>query len=376
MAVQVRIDDLHHPEGGHARIVFTGVGQVVAEWIVIRRFDNQDNYLSPEGWRGPETQIAPLEVADVPGGVALTVGPDVTEWLEYGQRIEVALVDTPCRAIALWPEIGGFVGQRRRSGRTVIGSLGGGQRGPQGGSPARPAARPPAQPQGQPTVVPGLQATVFAPRPVIAAPPPPEPPAPPPLPPPQLQPPPLPQPPPRPVAPPAPASSTRRNSLIAALVLLLIVGAGGGYYGYNAWFGPDGTTAPPGPPSVPPANPVDLASLVNRPPEEVFRMAETLYAQGSYTIAFSLFDDASRRGHGPAHTRIASFYDPATFEQGKPFQRPNPRRALEHYDAAIAAHDESARAPRDALVERLREAARGSDPAAREAQAVLRDMRL
>jgi hypothetical protein len=105
-------------------------------------------------------------------------------------------------------------------------------------------------------------------------------------------------------------------------------------------------------------------------------MAEQLYAQGSYTIAFSLLDDASRRGYAPAHTRIATLYDPATFQQDKPFQRPNPRKALEHFDAAIAAGDESARAPRDALVGRLRDAARGSDPAAREAQAVLRDLRL
>jgi hypothetical protein len=359
MAVQVRIEDLHHPEGGHAQIVFTGVGRVAAEWIVIRRFENQENYLSPEGWRGPETHIAPLEVADVPGGVALTIGPDVTEWLEYGERIEVALVDSTYRAIALWPEIGGWTGQRRRSGRTVIGSH------------ARPPAPRPQQPppqQPQPTVVPGLQNTVIAPRSVL-------PPAPPPAP--------VPVPPaPPPAAAAAPAS--RRNSWIAALVLLLILGAGGGYYGYNEWLRPD--DAPPAPPSPPvppnppvatdPNAPVDLATLVNRPPEEVFRMAEQLYTQGSYSIAFSLFDDASRRGYGPAHTRIATFYDPATFQEGKPFQRANPRKALEHFDAAIAAADDSARAPREALVERLREVARGTDPAAREAQAVLRDNRL
>ena len=138
---------------------------------------------------------------------------------------------------------------------------------------------------------------------------------------------------------------------------------------------PPPTTADPTPTNPPPGQ-VDLATLVNRPPEEVFRMAEQLYGQGSYTIAFSLFDDASRRGYGPAHTRIATFYDPATFEQDKPFQRPNPRKALEHYESAIAAGDESARGPRDALVERLRATARGNDPAAREAQTLLRDLRL
>src|SRR5262245_38892192 len=160
MAVQVRIEDLHHPEGGHAQIVFTGIAPSTAEWIIIRRFENQENYLSPEGWRGPETHIAPLEVGDVPGGIAMTVGPDVTEWLEYGERIEIALVDTPYRGIALWPEIGGWTGQRRRSGRTVIGSN------------ARPPAPQQQQPP-QPTVVPALQNTVITPRPVLPPPPPP-----------------------------------------------------------------------------------------------------------------------------------------------------------------------------------------------------------
>src|SRR5262249_58629726 len=120
MGVQARIEDLHHPEGGHAQIVFAGIRGVGAEWLIIRRFEHQENYLSPEGWRGPETHVAPLEVAEVPGGIALTLGPDVTEWLDYAERIEIVLVDTPYRAVASWPEVGGWTGQRRRGGRTVI----------------------------------------------------------------------------------------------------------------------------------------------------------------------------------------------------------------------------------------------------------------
>jgi hypothetical protein len=369
MAAQVRIEDLHHPEGGHAQIVFTGIGGTVADWLIIRRFEHQENHLSPEGWQGPETHIAPLEVADVPGGVALTVGPDVTQWLEYGERIEIALVDTTYRAIAMWPEIGGWVGQRR-SGRTAISSQ---------ARPAAPRSPPqaPVQAAGQPTIAPGLDVTVFAPRPILPPPPPlpvaPLPPAP-------------------PIAPPAgvaagQGSARRRNTWIAAAVLLVILGAGGGYYGYTEgwWLRSDVAptvatppTSPPNPTTADPTPPgqVDLATLVNRPPEEVFRMAEQLYGQGSYTIAFSLFDDASRRGYGPAHTRIATFYDPATFQQDKPFQRPNPRKALEHYESAITAGDESARGPRDALVDRLRATARGNDQAAREAQTLLRELRL
>src|SRR5262249_17359983 len=153
-------------------------------------------------------------------------------------RIEVSVVDTTYRAIALWPEIGGWVGNRRRSGRTVIGSR------------ARPAA--PRSPAGQATQGPGQtafppsdQGTLIAPRPGRAPPPPP-------LPPPPRAPPARAPGCPRRRGPPAAAGRSparRRNTWIAAAVLLLILGAGGGYYGYTEgwWLRSDVEPAPPAP---------------------------------------------------------------------------------------------------------------------------------
>ena len=339
MGAQVRIEDLNHPEGGHARIVFDGVGRIAVSAITIRRFDHRDNYLSVEGWRGSEAPIQPQHVETSGGTATIVIGPDVTEWLEYGERLEIGRLvaghgGTAASAIALWPEIGSFTGHRRRSGKIVSGA-----------APRRPAP-------------------ILAPAPAPAAAPPPPPP--PPIATVVLQP---AQPPAAP--PPTPAPARRRSGvgLLAALVALCAL-AGGGYYGYQRWWNvPPETVAPP-------TTALDLATLVNRSPEEVFRMGETLWAQGSYDVALLLFEDASRRGFARAHTRIGQLYDPATFQANRPFQRPNMRKALEHFDAAIAGGDANARPLREALVQRLREAARGSDAAAREAQTIIQELRL
>ncbi|MBL8836748.1 MAG: hypothetical protein JNL66_10900 [Alphaproteobacteria bacterium] len=337
MGAQVRIEDLNHPEGGHARIVFDGVGRMTVESILIRRFDQRENFLSVEGWRGAETPIQPQSVEAAGSAIAVVIGPDVTEWLDYGERIEVGLVApgqiVPAQSgMALWPEIGSFTGHRRGRGRIVSGTA----------PRPRPAAVPPPPPRPAPPAPP----TVIAPRPIPVPAAPPPPPA------------------------PAPAAARRRVMPIVAGLILLAALAGGGYYAYETWWKvPEDRIATP-------LSALDLASLVNRSPEEVFRMGETLWNQGSYDVALLLFEDSSRRGYGPAHTRIGKLYDPATFQAGRPFQRANARKALEHFDAAAAAGDAAARPLRQALVERLRETARGSDAPAREAQTIIQELRL
>ncbi len=170
--------------------------------------------------------------------------------------------------------------------------------------------------------------------------------------------------------PPPPAPARRRVWPIVTGLALVVMLAGGGYYAYETWW------KPPDERIATPVSAIDLASLVNRSPEEVFRMGETLWNQGSYDVALLLFEDSSRRGYGPAHTRIGKLYDPASFQAGRPFQRPNPRKAIEHFDAAANAGDAAARPLREALVQRLRETARGSDAGAREAQTIIQELRL
>lgn len=340
MGAQVRIEDLNHPEGGHARVVFDGVGRLTVESILIRRFDQRENFLSVEGWRGAETPIQPQSVEASGGSIAVVIGPDVTEWLEYGERIEIGLV-APGQIVpthtgmALWPEIGSFTGHRRGRGRIVSGTA----------ARPRPAAPPPPPPPPPPRPAPAAAPTVIAPRPVAIVP--------------------------APAPPPAPAPAKRRAwPLVAGLLVFFALAGAGGYYGYRTWWNP------PDERIATPTSAIDLASLVNRSPEEVFRMGETLWNQGSYDVALLLFEDSSRRGYGPAHTRIGRLYDPASFQAGRPFQRPNMRKAIEHFDAAAAAGDAAARPLREALVQRVREAARGSDAAAREAQAIVQELRL
>lgn len=98
--------------------------------------------------------------------------------------------------------------------------------------------------------------------------------------------------------------------------------------------------------------------------------------QRSFDLALLAFEDAARRGHGPAHTAIGRMYDPATHQRGQPFQNPNPRKAVEHYMKAIEGGHAAARPLLDALTTRLRQQASGTGREAQEAQEILRDFRL
>src|ERR1043165_3282571 len=92
--------------------------------IMVRRFDTQQNYLSENGWQSFEATITPETVEMGRNDIYVTLGPQVTQWLEYGERIEGELLDTGLQGVASWPEISSYTGGAGGRGRRMMASQG------------------------------------------------------------------------------------------------------------------------------------------------------------------------------------------------------------------------------------------------------------
>src|SRR5882724_1567666 len=159
----IRIEDCNHPDGGYAGVIFDGTTNITPRDIMIRRFDTQQNYLSENGWQSFEATITPETVEMGRNDIYVTLGPQVTQWLEYGERIEIELLDSGLQGVASWPEIASYTGGAGGRGRRMMGSQAGLRQAfqPRAASPPSP---PVADTTAVPGAVPGAQATVIAPR--------------------------------------------------------------------------------------------------------------------------------------------------------------------------------------------------------------------
>ncbi|MDH3451023.1 MAG: hypothetical protein OEN20_01290 [Gammaproteobacteria bacterium] len=91
------------------------------------------------------------------------------------------------------------------------------------------------------------------------------------------------------------------------------------------------------------------------------------FQAGDPDKAFLMFKTAAKRGDGWAALAVGEMYDPATFNAADftptrtAFTKPNPRKALQWYDQAIANGEDRAEPLYDRLVSYLSDAAAGGD---------------
>ncbi|MFE0752571.1 serine/threonine-protein kinase [Inquilinus sp. NPDC058860] len=111
-----------------------------------------------------------------------------------------------------------------------------------------------------------------------------------------------------------------------------------------------GTVPPPSPTKPSPADPGTLRQIATLPVAEMFEAGRRLLDVGNADAALVVWEEASRRGSGPAALGIARFYDPAGFGTGpNPFNTPNADKAREFYRLALARGMDEARQRLDAL---------------------------
>ena len=103
---------------------------------------------------------------------------------------------------------------------------------------------------------------------------------------------------------------------------------------------------------------------------EIRQHGVRIFQQGNPDNAFLLFKAAAKKGDGWSAIAVGEMYDPATFsaadfdEKKTAFSKPNPRKALEWYDRALAQGEAQAQARRDTLIAHLKKAAAGGDTSA------------
>jgi hypothetical protein len=96
-----------------------------------------------------------------------------------------------------------------------------------------------------------------------------------------------------------------------------------------------------------------------------------LFQQGDPDKAFLMFKTAARKGDGWSALAVGEMYDPATFaaadfnSKRTAFSKPNPGKALEWYDRALAQGEARARPLRNTLITYLEQAAANGDSKAR-----------
>lgn len=358
----IRIEELDDPEGGHAAIVFAAVPSEQPTALTIRRFDQIDDYLSENGWQSFEVPVTPLAI-DVTGSeVRVALGPSITQWIDYGERLQFGLVGTSLQGTALWPEIASYTGSTGQHRRRLVA----GRRLGRAGVAVPPVLPPPTPPRPQSLPLPATVIAPQAPATILAA---------------------------QPADRPVDAEPPRRRGAVAVgLAALVAAGlAGAGVWQYRECGAllclasdapqppvapvppppPPPPPAPPAPPQPPPPSPTptptpvaepspactspyDERCLAARSPEDILRDAQALMAQGSLDAGLLMLEYVVQRGHAPGMVALGRLYDPVGFQPGRPFQRPNPRRAGELYGRALAAGDPDAAALRDGLLAWLR----------------------
>ena len=113
-------------------------------------------------------------------------------------------------------------------------------------------------------------------------------------------------------------------------------------------------------------------------PLEIRKHGVRIFQQGDPDKAFVLFKTAARKGDGWSALAVGEMYDPATFAatdftaSRTAFSKPNPGKALQWYELALANGETKAQEPRERLITRLRRAAAEGDVAA---QRILRKER-
>ena len=109
------------------------------------------------------------------------------------------------------------------------------------------------------------------------------------------------------------------------------------------------------------------ASIDQMEPVQIRQHGVRIFQQGDPDKAFVLFKTAARKGDGWSALAVGEMYDPATFAakeftvQRTAFSKPNPAKALQWYERALANGETQAQEPYDRLITHLRRAAAEGD---------------
>ncbi len=110
-----------------------------------------------------------------------------------------------------------------------------------------------------------------------------------------------------------------------------------------------------------------LAQIETMEGAEIREHGLRYFQAGDPDKAFLMFKTAAKRGDGWSALAVGEMYDPATFNAADftprrtAFTKPNPRKALQWYDQAMANGEDRAAPLHDRLVAYLREAAESGD---------------
>jgi outer membrane biosynthesis protein TonB len=337
MADEVRLtieEDTGAPPG-HARLRLEGIGQLADPKFRLRRLDAEPEHLGPQGWQNSPALLAPDALEDEAGAVVLKVGPAVVDRMAADAPIELELPALGLTVRSYWPDIAPSPGA---ADLTVALAT----RAPrQPAAPVRPAALPPAPEPVAPATPPEPEPLPHEPAPPAPAPPEPVPPPPAPR--------------------PAPVPKPRRwlAPALGLLALLLVVGGAWQAGLFDRFFeppapepGPAPAPAPapgptPAPAPVPAPEPArdwraELLEYVRNTPDpaadRLFELGQGAAAAGDRETALLAFEEAMKRGSGPAILAIGRWYDPAYYRAGNsPFSGANPEQAAIYYQRAIEA---------------------------------------
>lgn len=110
------VEDRSRAEGGHAVILLRGVDRMAGAFRFRLRPVEQDA-VGPDAAALAEEDLAPLVIDVRPEGLALTVGPDITERpsLVPGTVLEITLPDADVRGELLWPAVTPQARPKRRN---------------------------------------------------------------------------------------------------------------------------------------------------------------------------------------------------------------------------------------------------------------------
>ena len=157
---------------------------------------------------------------------------------------------------------------------------------------------------------------------------------------------------------------------LGLLALLLIIGGVWRAGLFDHWLEPSPPAPTPTPAPSPPVPPTpapapapqpaptpgpahnwrsELLDYVGKTPEptgdKLFELGQGAAKGGDLETALLAFEEAMKRGSGPALRAIGRWYDPAYYSaQSSPFSKPNPEQAALYYKRAIDAGVDDAKA--------------------------------